>query len=161
MSLLYELCWVSLYALTALNAAMIASYKLKNFIHAAEFAQRILELPESGNARNKARRAKVGCADSLYPHSLVYDVSLQAAKVLKLSTRQGRNACRINYDEKKPFVLCCASLSPIYRGSAFLRCPYCASTYEPEHKEAVCSTCELSVVGLETMGLVSPVDASK
>ena len=44
----------------ALNLAMSVCYKFQNFIHAAGFARRLLELPDINSARNAALNTKVG-----------------------------------------------------------------------------------------------------
>ena len=43
----------------ALNLAMVVTFKHQNFIHAAGFARRILELPDITSARNATLAAKV------------------------------------------------------------------------------------------------------
>ena len=68
-----------------------------------------------------------------------------------------RNECELNYDESKSFVIDCKNLSPIYRGQPSIKCSYCGSSYVSEMKGNVCTTCQLSVVGVETIGLVTGV----
>jgi coatomer protein complex subunit alpha (xenin) len=119
----------------SLRMAMVAAFKLKNFISAASFARRLLELPELSSEKNKDLRSK-------------------ARKVLQKSEGEGRNAHQLNYDERNPFVTCASSLTPIYRGSDKVVCPFCMSPYLPEHKDKTCEICGLSQIGLETMGLV-------
>ena len=57
---------------------------LQNFINAASFARRLLELPEMNSEKNADSRAT-------------------AQKVLQKSEQQGRNEHVIDYDEKNPF----------------------------------------------------------
>jgi coatomer subunit alpha len=121
--------------LLSLNMAMVSAFKLKNFITAASFAQRLLELPEVSTEKNKALKVK-------------------AKKVLTKSEQEGRNAETLEYDERNPFVIDAGTLKPIYRGSDLLRCPYCGSAYTPDQKGTLCATCGLSSVGTETLGLV-------
>ena len=45
--------------LLVLNLAMSTSFKFKNFIHAAGFAHRLMEMPEAANAKNAAFLSKV------------------------------------------------------------------------------------------------------
>jgi len=78
----------------------------------------------------------------------------KAQKVLSASERKGRNAHELDYDERNPFVVCGKTLVPIYKGSAFTRCPYCGTAYKPEFKGELCDNCGLSVIGVETLGLV-------
>jgi len=118
----------------ALNLAMTQSYKGGNFINAAAFARRVLELP------------------SLNHQS---DIFSKAQLVLKNSEQKARNAHALNYDERNPFTIDCKSLKPIYRGSPSSACPYCASTFSLDAKGELCTTCNIALVGVETIGLVS------
>jgi coatomer protein complex subunit alpha (xenin) len=119
----------------SLRLAMVAAFKLKNFITAASFARRLLELPELSSEKHADLRNK-------------------ARKVLTKSEAEGRNAHTLNYDERNPFELCCESLTPIYRGSDLVRCPFSGAAYLPEHKGKLCSISGISQIGLETLGLV-------
>ncbi len=58
----------------------------------------------------------------------------QAKKVLQISEAEARNAFRIEYDEKNPFVVCCGSLTPVYKGGEVIRSPFCNAAYKPEFK---------------------------
>jgi coatomer protein complex subunit alpha (xenin) len=119
----------------SLRLAMVAAFKLKNYINAASFARRLLELPEVASEKNK-------------------DLRMKAKKVLQKSEQEGRNAHSLNYDERNPFVICSESFQPIYRGSDMTRCAYCGAAYMPEHKGNLCSVCGIAQVGMETLGLV-------
>lgn len=68
----------------ALKTAMATAFKTKNYINAASFARRLLELPEMNSERNADARAK-------------------AQKVLQKSSKEGRNEIQIEYDEMNPF----------------------------------------------------------
>lgn len=120
----------------ALKSAMASSFKAKNFVNAAAFARRLLELPETNSERHADTRTK-------------------AQKVLSKSEQQGRNEHQIDYDEMNPFSLDCADLKPIYKGSPLVKCPFCFSCYSPSHKGELCVTCCLSTIGVETIGLVT------
>jgi len=120
----------------ALNKAMSAAFKAKNFINAATFARKLLEVPDVSQEKHAETRTK-------------------AQKVIQKCEKEARNEYKINYDEMNPFVIDCASLSPIYRGSPVIKCPYCASSYSPAYKGNICRTCNISSVGLETLGLVT------
>ena len=67
----------------------------------------------------------------------------------------------LEYDERNPFVINCADLKPIYRGAPLVRCAFCNSAYLPEYKGKVCVTCGVSLVGVETLGLVTMGQASR
>jgi coatomer protein complex subunit alpha (xenin) len=124
----------------ALKTAMANAFKAKNFINAASFARRLLELPDMNSERNADSRSK-------------------AQKVLQKSEQQGRNEFTIAYDEMNPFSLDCLNLKPIYKGSPLVKCPYCFSAYAPELKGSLCVTCGISVIGIDAIGLVTQTRA--
>ena len=126
----------------ALKTAMASAFKNKNFINAASFARRLLELPEMNSERNVDSRSK-------------------AQKVLQKSEKECRNEHTIDYDEMNPFNIDCSALKPIYKGSPSVKCPYCQSVYAPIYKGKVCATCNISTVGMETVGLVTQSGRSK
>lgn len=114
----------------ALRSAMTNSHKVKNYIHAASFAKRLLELnPSSAEFVSQAR------------------------KVIKFAEQNPKNELNVDYDERNPFVVCSISFKPIYRGSAMVRCPYCSSAFLPEHAHKLCPTCQVSEIGREAPGL--------
>lgn len=76
-------------------------------------------------------------------------------QVLQKSEQMARNEHAIDYDDRQAFSLDCKSLTPIYKGAPLLRCSYCGSAYGPECKDALCVTCGIAQVGLETLGLVT------
>jgi len=126
----------------ALKTAMASAFKNKNYINAASFARRLLELPDMNSERNAESRVK-------------------AQKVLQKSEQQGRNEFTIDYDEKNPFNLDCFTLKPIYKGSPSVKCSYCASVYVPTYKGSLCVTCNLCTVGIETVGLVTQAQVGR
>lgn len=68
--------------------------------------------------------------------------------------QQGRNAIKINFDEKNPFKIDARNLAPIYAGSAHVECPYCHAVYQPGDRNSLCDVCDLATVGNDTVGLV-------
>ena len=66
---------------------MTQSYKGGNFINAAAFARRVLELPDAAGHHNDMRK--------------------KAQLVLKNSEQKARNAHILNYDERNPFNIDC------------------------------------------------------
>lgn len=114
----------------SLRSAMNCSYKIKNYNHSASFAKRLLELNPSSA-----------------------DFVTQARKVLKFAEQNPRNEQTIGYDERNPFVVCCLSFTPIYRGSPIAKCPYCLSSFQPAHAGKLCPTCQISKIGAEAPGL--------
>ncbi len=121
--------------LLALRLAMAISFKNKNYITSAGMAQRLLELPDMASERHAELRVK-------------------ATKILQNSQQKARNASEIDYEEAKPFVIDCSELKPIYRGSPSVQCPYCKSSYSSEMDKQLCKTCNVSQIGVSTLGLV-------
>uniref|UniRef100_A0A7S3GXJ7 Coatomer subunit alpha n=1 Tax=Spumella elongata TaxID=89044 RepID=A0A7S3GXJ7_9STRA len=120
----------------ALKTAMASAFKNKNFINAASFARRLLELPDMNSEKNADSRSK-------------------AQKVLQKSEQQGRNEYTIDYDERNPFSLDCSTLKPLYKGTPLVKCSYCAACYAVDYKGKLCLICGISTVGLDTVGLVT------
>lgn len=120
----------------ALKTAMASAFKNKNFINAASFARRLLELPDMNSEKNADGRTK-------------------AQKVLQKSEQRGRNEHDIDYDERNPFNLDCNNLKPIYKGTPSVKCSYCSAHYNVSDKGGVCAICGICTVGLDTVGLVS------
>merc|ERR1712137_95001 len=112
----------------SLSSAMTSAYKVKNFQDASSFAKRLLELNPKPN------------------------LTLQAKKVIAFAEKNSTNAHDLNYDERNPFVLCCASFTPIYKGSPSITCPFCQVHYLPEHAGVLCNICEVAQVGKECSG---------
>lgn len=123
--------------LLALRAAMGTAFKHKNYIAAAGFARRLLELPDMSNEKNA-------------------DLKLKATKVRQKSEQMARNEHQLNYDESKSFTIDCKDFVPIYAGQHSEECPYCGSHYVGDgmHNEP-CETCGMSTVGVKTLGLVT------
>jgi len=126
----------------ALNLAMTQSYKGGNFIHAAAFARRMLELPDL----------------STYSKS---DMHLKAQTVLQKSEQNARNEHKLNYDERNPFEIDCENLVPLFHGSHTVKCSFCGSVYCASAKGTLCKTCCISVVGVETIGLITQTQVKR
>jgi coatomer subunit alpha len=123
--------------LLALRAAMGTAFKHKNYIVAASFARRLLELPDMSNEKNA-------------------ELKVKATKVRQKSEQMARNEHQLNYDETKSFVLDCRNFIPIYAGESSTECPYCGSYYAGQDMNGhLCVTCNISVVGVKTLGLVT------
>jgi len=120
----------------ALKTAMASAFKNKNFINAAAFARRLLELPDMNSEKNADSRTK-------------------AQKVLQKSEQQGRNEFTIDYDERNPFSLDCSNLKPLYKGTPSIKCSYCSAHYAVDYRGKLCLICNLATVGLDTVGLVT------
>jgi coatomer protein complex subunit alpha (xenin) len=112
-----------------LNVAMAAAYKLKCFHTAAVFARRILELGPPAQQADKTR------------------------KLLALVEKSPKDDVQLKYDSLNPFVVCAASLEPIYRGSPVVTSAYSGASYKPEYDGQVCSVDGMSKIGLTGSGL--------
>ncbi|GFH51498.1 hypothetical protein CTEN210_07974 [Chaetoceros tenuissimus] len=123
--------------LLALRSAMGTAFKFKNFISAASFARRLLELPDMSSERNA-------------------DLRVKATKVLQKSEQMARNEHELNYDESQSFKIDCKDFVPIYAGSSSAKCSFCGSEYGDESmKNQVCLSCTFCTVGVNTIGLVT------
>jgi coatomer protein complex subunit alpha (xenin) len=123
--------------LLALRSAMGTAFKHKNFILAASFARRLLELPDMSSERNA-------------------DLKNKATKVRQKSEQMARNEHQLNYDETKSFNIDCQNFAPIYTGQPSVECSYCGSSYaDADMSNQLCLTCSFCVVGIKTLGLVT------
>ncbi|TDH67571.1 hypothetical protein CCR75_000065 [Bremia lactucae] len=124
------------HSVLTLKIAMTNAFKSSNFITAASFCRRLLEIPEvSQHPRHEKLR-------------------LTARRVLQKAEKEARNEHAVDYHDLKPFVLDVRHLTPIYVGQPDVRCPYCAAAYKPKCKGTLCDICGLSKIGEETIGLV-------
>jgi coatomer subunit alpha len=123
--------------LLALRSAMATAFKHKNYIVAASFARRLLELPDMNSEKNADLRTK-------------------ATKVLQKSEQMARNEHELNYDESQTFTIDCQNFVPLYSGDKKVECSYCGSTYGDETMtNKICLTCSFATVGVKTIGLVT------
>jgi len=123
--------------LLALRSAMGTSFKHKNYIVAAGFCRRLLELPDMNSQRNA-------------------DLRVKANKVLQKSEQMARNEHTLNYDESKSFTIDCRDFLPVYSTSPSVQCSYCESTYADQGMaNKICYTCGFCAVGIKTIGLVT------
>jgi len=123
--------------LLTLRTAMGTAFKHKNYIAAASFARRLLELPDMNSARNA-------------------DLKVKATKVRQKSEQMARNEHQLNYDDTKSFKIDCRDFTPIYAGQPSVDCSYCGSSYADEGMtNQICQTCGFCVVGIKTLGLVT------
>lgn len=112
-----------------LKKAMTIAFKEKNYALVLEFGNRL---------------------------SKIVNLPDKVQKMMALSQAQlnKQPSPKINYDQKNPFDVCCSSLTPIYRGSQKVICPFCAACYIPKFNDTKCAICQLSRVGAtEASGL--------
>lgn len=122
--------------LLALRSAMGTAFKHKNFIVAAGFARRLLELPDMSSERNA-------------------DLRVKATKVLQKSEQMARNEHELNYNESMSFTIDCRDFVPIQASQSSVKCPYSGSTYGEDMKNRECLTTGFTTVGVQTIGLVT------
>lgn len=115
----------------ALASGMRLAYQAKNFATAGGFARRLLDLNPSKQ-----------------------DLVQMAQKVARHADSNPTNELRLNYDERNPFQVCAISLSPIYKGSPAVLCPFCGAAYLPEHKGKTCTICLIAQIGRDASGLL-------
>eukprot|EP00899_Mesostigma_viride_P004602 jgi/Mesvir1/14142/Mv12278-RA.1 len=113
----------------SLRSAMSICFKLKNYSNAAKFCRRLLEL-------NPAPK-----------------VATQARQVLAACEKCPKDELDIAYDSRNPFVICCSTFTPIYKGSKDVTCPYCGAHYVESCQSRLCTICELSQIGFHGTGL--------
>jgi coatomer protein complex subunit alpha (xenin) len=65
----------------------------------------------------------------------------------------GSDFTKFNYDSRNPFVICGASLTPIYAGKPRIVCSFCNASYQNNYLGSVCTICELAEVGKKGTGL--------
>lgn len=131
----------SVHLVLALRLAMTTFSKSKNFVTAATFAKRLLELNPASNVAN------------------------QAKQVLSAGDRTPRDAVEIDYDQFSSFDICAGSLTPIYRQqegsgnqpSGFVEDPFTGARYKPEFKGTVCKVSGITEVGKKASGLRSRI----
>lgn len=124
------------HVMLTLNLAMSLAFKLGNYINAASFARRLKELPDANHPSNSRAVEK-------------------ANKVISNANKKGGNTFKdLNYDEDKPFMICPASLTPIYSGESSVKSPFSGASYKPDYKGQVCKVDGMAKIGEETIGLV-------
>lgn len=126
-----------IHILLSLQSAMTVAFKVENYQTTLSFARRVLDLNPNEKIAQKAKMYIAKCE------------------------QKPTNQHVLNYNEKNPFVMCCRTLTPIYRGSPVVRCAYCFATYQPQFKGELCTICCLAEVGASVPGLVSSMNHSR
>ena len=70
--------------------------------------------------------------------------------------RNPRDAVEFAYDEFTAFEICAASLTPIYKGSPSVRCPYTGAAFLLEYKGKLDPLTQLTEIGAPASGLPTP-----
>ncbi|ORX48002.1 coatomer protein alpha subunit, partial [Hesseltinella vesiculosa] len=113
----------SAHLLVALRQATKLAFKLRNFNTASQMVRRLLELAPPANIAEEARQIQTVCE-----RNLTDEMSLL-------------------YDQYNPFVICCVTYEPIYKGSPKVSCPFCQASYKPEFNGRLCTVCDVAQVG--------------
>ncbi|KAI8925560.1 coatomer WD associated region-domain-containing protein [Entophlyctis helioformis] len=112
-----------------LRLAMLLAFKLRCFGTSLALSRRLLELGPSPQIAQQARKVEQHCE------------------------RNPADEVQLVYDQYNPFVVCAATLVPIYRGSPTVECPFCGASFKPEYSGKVCTICTVAQVGAQTTGL--------
>ncbi|CAE6420726.1 unnamed protein product [Rhizoctonia solani] len=113
----------------ALRNAMTVFLKAKNYAAGAKFARRLLELNPPAPVVTKAR------------------------EVIAQGDRNPLDSVEISYDEFTEFEICAISYTPIYKGSASVRCPFTRASFLPEYKGKICPLTLVTEIGASASGL--------
>jgi len=113
------------------NGVQVAT-KAKNTASAARFARRLVELNPDKTVIAKAKEA------------------------IAAGDRNPRDAVEFSYDEFTEFEVCGATLTPIYKWSPSIRCPYTGAAYLPEFQGKLDRLLGLAEIGAAASGLPGP-----
>lgn len=113
----------------ALGAAMRTAFQTQNFVHAAGFARRLLEMSPSAELAQKARQ------------------------VMQVCDRNMSNKHDIDFDERREFVINCSTLTPLYDGESKEVCGYCEAAYSADCRGRICPICGIGKIGARSSGL--------
>lgn len=123
--------------LLSLRLAMSTSFKNGNYITASSFAKRIIQ----GNFGSPEK---------------MKEVLGNARQLEKVCEQRASDQHQVRFDAKasvEGFKMCASSFTPIGLSDPTSQCPYCGSSYHASHKGQVCSTCQLSEIGANTLGI--------
>jgi len=121
-----------------LKLAVNVMSKIKNYSTMEDFARRLLDLN---------------------PPKPLQDLADKAIKIAK--QKGSTDFTKFNYDSRNPFVICAASLTPIYAGKTRTSCPYCGTAYQNNYQGTLCTICELSEVGKKVNGMETMASKGK
>jgi coatomer protein complex subunit alpha (xenin) len=119
----------------ALRVAMQVSVKNGNFVTGASFAKRLIQ----GSWGDK-------CAPPIQ----------KTEQILEICEEKARDKYDINFDVQatvEDVRLCAGSFTLIPPSDAVAKCPYCGATYHASFKGKLCSTCNISEIGANTLGI--------
>lgn len=121
---------VPMHVQLALRAAMKTAYDTRNYVHAAKFARRLLEMSPPTQLASKARQVMQFCDNNM------------------------NNEDSIDLDDSKgEIVVDCGNMKAIYEGENRKLCSYCEAAYSVEFDGRICLICQIGVVGGSASGL--------
>ncbi|GMH39915.1 hypothetical protein BSKO_07819 [Bryopsis sp. KO-2023] len=113
-----------------LKLAMTVFFKLKNLNTCATFCRRLIELNPGPKMGQQARQVLAACE------------------------AKPEDAVEINYDPRNPFDVCPLTLTPIYRGSKYVECPYTQARFQPDCAGQISPIGDIAKVGMDASGLI-------
>lgn len=113
----------------ALQVAMLQSFKFKNYSSASFFASELLAIVSTGPKAEQAQKIKTR-ADTI-----------------------SSDAVEVDFDPYAEFDICCASFTPIYKGSPSVSEALVGAKYKPQYQGEVCRITEITTIGAPASGL--------
>lgn len=113
----------------ALQVAMLQSFKFKNYSSASFFASELLSIVSTGPKAEQAQKIKAR-ADTI-----------------------SSDAVEVDFDPYAEFDICCASFTPIYKGSPSVSEALVGAKYKPQYQGEVCRITEITTIGAPASGL--------
>merc|ERR1711920_167122 len=80
----------------------------------------------------------------------------KAKQILANCEKNASDKNRINFDARasvEDVRLCVGSFTIIPATDPVAKCPFCGATYTADHKGKLCSTCGISEIGANTLGI--------
>lgn len=111
-------------------------------------AHEMLVLRFAANTNFKAKNFKT--ARSMYRRILNLGPKADQTELRKrvmVCERAPQDSCKLDYDEYNPFVMCCKSFQPIYKGSDIEVSPLSRAAYKPEFAGQTCSIDQVAKIG--------------
>jgi len=124
----------------ALQLALTVSFNIGNFMTCASFAKRLIQ----------------GSWDSLPCNVRLAAPIDKAKRVLEVCQTRGSDKHEIDFDAQaspEDFRLCAGSFTQIPPTEPVAKCPFCGSMYHASFKGKLCSTCSISEIGANTLGI--------
>jgi coatomer protein complex subunit alpha (xenin) len=82
--------------------------------------------------------------------------AVQAKSLVSAGERNPRNAVESPLNEQDNYDICAATLTPIFRGSSAVTCPYTGATYLPQFNGLLDPLLGIAKLGAAGSGLPAP-----